>query len=164
MDDVVLCYNDIMSGVNFNQKRKRLVIGLCIVLAAGSALIAAERFNQNAPSNRPVQTGQVRGESAASDPALVQYRVLAQQSFVIIQDNFERLEKGEPSSDADLAQLQNNLLSAVVPAPYQDLHLRLVMSVMKTKTGGQTDINFLREQIRLLARDYQWLADNENSQ
>jgi hypothetical protein len=145
-----------MSTVNFSQKRKRLTIGLGAILALGSVLIATERMQKG---NSSSSSG-----SRASDPALVQYRAMAQQSFAVIQDNFGQIEKGESSSGADLAQLQNNLLSAVVPAPYQDLHLRLVGLVMKMQARGGLDINLLQEQIRLLGRDYQWLANNENSQ
>jgi hypothetical protein len=154
-----------MSTVNFSQKRKRLTIGLGAILALGSVLIATERMQKgNSSSSSGSRAGTVQGESAASDPALVQYRAMAQQSFAVIQDNFGQIEKGESSSGADLAQLQNNLLSAVVPAPYQDLHLRLVGLVMKMQARGGLDINLLQEQIRLLGRDYQWLANNENSQ
>lgn len=153
-----------MSTVNFNQKRKRLTIGLGVALAASSILIAMERIKERGAPNRSGRAGQVRGESAISDPALAQYRSLARQSFTAIQDNFGPLPKGEALDGAVLTELQNNLLSAVVPAPYQNLHLRLVNLIIKMREQNEQNRDFLREQIRLLRRDYQWLANNEDFQ
>lgn len=153
-----------MSAVNFNQKRKRLTIGLGAMVVAGSVLIAVERIKESGGFNHSDPAGQVRGESAVSDPALAQYRALARQAFIAIQDNFTGLEKGEAPDAAALTELQNNLLSAVVSAPYQDLHLGLVNLVLKMTAKSEDNMNFLREQIRLLRRDYQWLENNEDSQ
>lgn len=160
-----------MPTVNFSKKRKQLTAALGAVLSVSALLIAMERTGiirrPEAGRDDKKASGAVRGESVVVDPALASYRQSAGAAFTQIEENIVQLAKSEPLDQESLSRLRADLLSTIVPAPYQDLHLRLASLVVNLLDKQKQDGDFLREQSRRLLKDYPWLPtsnQDENSQ
>lgn len=161
-----------MSVVNFSKKRKQLTAALGAVLSVSALLIAMERNGiirrpESKQGERPTKgwsapgrqtKGAVRGESITLDAELVRYRESVGAAFSQIESNIARLTQNQPFDQESLSHLQADLLVSIVPAVYQDLHLRLTGLAVHMQDKQKQDINFLREQSKRLLKDYPWLA------
>jgi len=133
------------------------VVSFVLVVVEKNRINEQEQARSDA-SARNTLTSSVQGASSDRGQDITMYSEHVKDALLALNSNIDLLLQGKAYSLGEVKSVYTSLVNIKVPVPYQSLHLQIVRITQETIRGQEADLNYLRQQRRLLFKEYPWLA------